>query len=672
MSELSSAASRTAKRHRINELTPVYGADFETDSDEAGTCAWIAQWSVSNGTRNFHGPVTQDGSCPEPGTALRDFESFLFDLLDAKEGCCLYFHNLKFDAQFLRATFAGMAALGVRVEIMMRMGSPTSITIEDEESGHWMVIRDSMKKVPGDLRSLGRTVGLAKLDPPGEDFSPGWSRLLDYSEGSTDWRYIDRDAGIPAVSMRRMHLQGRIRATASGDAWRFAKGMINTTPEGRFSDKWKKLFPRIPLELDTTWRRGYFGGLNLSQWQGHNVTDGTQDSEARQTALEGEGTRLYGTHAGECITHEDVHSMYPTVMSYDPLPVGLPTETHVWPSDRFLWIGCLRLKLKLKEGRIPWFRFKNSLDNIMEQWPSDALVEETYCWHEMVLTSVDLATISNWYDVEFDESYQPTFWVFQPRTGLFRPYIQYWFAEKEKQPKGSLEYVSAKLMMNSLYGRFALSPETEVTSLEYVEEVGDFVFRSDPGLNEDNDAYLPMAMFITAHARARLLANVEAVGPENVIHSDTDSVIHFGPPSRDIMHGDALGTWGIESRPVEIYEGGFKRYLEVLRRPIRSVKDVSVACAGVPQKLTPEGVPIGMWVELLDKPERITWTGHVLGHADYRIESEWLRELYIEHGMDPDRVNTYKLIPKRVRGGVILEERQHALTDNMIRRMRMI
>ena len=53
-----------------------------------------------------------------------------------------------------------------------------------------------------------------------------------------------------------------------------------------------------------------------------------------------------------------------------------------------------------------------------------------------------------------------------------------------------------------------------------------------------------------------------------------------------------------------------------------------------------------------------------------RIESEWLRRIYLDNGFDPDHVNTNKLIPETVPGGTILRERQHCLNDMMIYRFR--
>ena len=94
-----------------------------------------------------------------------------------------------------------------------------------------------------------------------------------------------------------------------------------------------------------------------------------------------------------------------------------------------------------------------------------------------------------------------------------------------------------------------------------------------------------------------------------------------------------------------------------------------MAAAGIPQK-NEHGLPIGMWVELLDDPPLICRTGTILGQEHYRIKSEWLRKMYIEHGKDPDDVNTMKLIPETVPGGTILRERRHQLNDNLIWRLR--
>ena len=106
-----------------------------------------------------------------------------------------------------------------------------------------------------------------------------------------------------------------------------------------------------------------------------------------------------------------------------------------------------------------------------------------------------------------------------------------------------------------------------------------------------------------------------------------------------------------------------------MHEPIRDLKDINVTAAGVPQRKNHLGVPIGTWIEILDDPVIIT-THATLGQEHYHIRSEWLRKIYLDNGMDPDDVNTMKLIPVKVPGGVILEQRQHTLNDNLTYRLR--
>jgi hypothetical protein len=265
---------------------------------------------------------------------------------------------------------------------------------------------------------------------------------------------------------------------------------------------------------------------------------------------------------------------------------------------------------------------------------------------------------------------EPEFWVFKSAIGLHRDYIDHYIKIKETAGKGTLKREDAKLHMNAVYGRSGLNPHGQETTLEEID--GELKWVATKILNEDNDAYLPYAMFVTAHARRRLLEYVEKCGCENVIHCDTDSVIHYGGQVEGIKYGKGLGEWSIECEPLAVYEGGFKRYVEILREDriwTEKEKWLNMACAGVPKKTNVNGIPVGMWVEILDNPEVILSDKH-LGQTDYKIESDWLRELYIKNGMNPDCVNTMKLIPERVPGGIILRERQHKLSDNLRMRLR--
>ena len=275
------------------------------------------------------------------------------------------------------------------------------------------------------------------------------------------------------------------------------------------------------------------------------------------------------------------------------------------------------------------------------------------------------------YDIEVCKG-PGEFWAFRSRVGLMKPYIDKWGEEKKKAKKGSVEREHAKRMLNAAYGRFALIPDGEKTELIMDSESGDLRWKSEEEKGEPS-AYLPYALFVTAWARRELMDRVRKVvdryGVDSVLHCDTDSVIYLGEPIGD--YGKEIGQWDNESRPSAIYEGGFKRYIEVFEdEPYfdDGVKRFNVTCAGVPQPKRADELPYGMWIELLDSPARIF--GGELGHEDYKIQSAWLREIYEKAGKDPDHVNTLKLIPKKVPGGVILEGHTHKIDgDGLVLRL---
>lgn len=131
----------------MRRTTHIYGADFETDND--GASAWVVQWAISNGFREWYGP---------------DLESWLVtvsDLMKKKVNIILYFHNLRYDLSFCKSMLARMQRdYGFEITVLMRKGNPIQIKLEKNK--HSLTLRDSAKKIPGDLRSLGKMIGIEK------------------------------------------------------------------------------------------------------------------------------------------------------------------------------------------------------------------------------------------------------------------------------------------------------------------------------------------------------------------------------------------------------------------------------------------------------------------------------------------------------------------------------
>lgn len=608
---------RTQKVH-------IFGGDLETDND--GSKAWVVQWAVS------------DGATESTGTTIEGFKAELLRRMRSYPSI-IYFHNLKYDLTFIKyALYDLMISDAIAVLPIMKKGNPVLVRlVPPENSGmHELILRDSLKKLQGSLSSIAKMVGMEKLD--GYDFVPGWSEAVDFNDPK-NWDYVKMDARIVAVAMQELHKDGNTKSTFSGDAWSNAQKVLSGDRGYANKEYWATLFPKLGAEIDAALRPGYTGGLNISRYHGYN---------------EGQ------------ITHADVNSMYPSVMYYDELPHGNPIYSRERPNAS-LFVVKARFKLKLKPGMIPWFIFKQGGEYLLEDLKVGTPVEETKYFHTMTLTNIDVQLLSEWYDMEIDDS-DAEYWAFKSNVGIFRTYIDKYMSMKKSAKKGTLLYQWSKLMMNSLYGRFGLNPNGEDTDLIFDYEINDVKWSATPKV-DDIDGYLPYAMFITAHARRRLLDYVKKCGPLKVIHCDTDSVIHFGGRVPGIEYGRDLGTWDIESEPVAIYEGGFKRYVEVLDPAAASLDALHIAAAGVARRRTDGGLPLGMWVEIWDDPSVIC-TDKTLGNPEYRIKSDWLRSLYIEAGIDPDKVNTMKLIPVKCPGGCILTERKHKLNDcmNMLRR----
>lgn len=610
--------------------TTIIGADFETDNNGVDE-AWVCQWA----TVRMRDRSSNDVDYTEKhGYHLAEFTRYIDSLLEHPSvNYKIYFHNLKYDFQFMREYLYSLQCRFYGTDqslIIIRKGSPIIMRFGNVE------FRDSANKMPAGttVQAMGDMLGMPKLESPRENFDAGWSKDLT----DDDFQYVIRDALIVGTMMQKVHRSGRTHATTSGDAFASARAIFNKHHNINGFGQFDKYFPQLSVALDTKLRPGYFGGVNISQHVGCIIGN---------------------------IIHEDVNSMYPTVMMYDLLPYGVPKRTNDPVADGFqLFVIIADMRFHLKEGELPCLRFKGKFDRDLEGMSSTDYVTDCKEWHHMTFTNIDMETFSDFYDIEIDAN-TVEYFGFNAEVGLLKEYLEYWFEEKKNAPKNSVERMNAKLMLNTVYGRFGMSPMETDSSFVYDPELGDYKVVSDEYIGEETHGYIPFAMFVTAHARRRLLECVRSVGAENVIHCDTDSVIHLGEPS-PLGHTDELGDWGIESTPVRMYEGGVKRYIEFHAPEPKTLKDITLTCAGVPQKQK-DGIPSGMWIELLDDPTAIYDTGKVLGQEHYKVRSQWLRDLLISGGKDPDDMDTRKLLPKTVKGGRLLVPSTFKLHDVMVR-----
>ena len=302
------------------------------------------------------------------------------------------------------------------------------------------------------------------------------------------------------MALKTLFDKGLTRMTAASNA-------LNDYKTGIGKSRFERLYPELSFEEDSDLRKSFKGGFTFVNpiYKGKEVSEGVV---------------------------LDVNSLYPSVMHEKPLCYGEAiffegkyVEDKIYP----LYIQSITCKFKLKKNKIPTIQIKDSFVFLPNQY-----IESTEGdFVTLVLTNIDLKLFFEQYDVS-GEIYNCG-WKFKSMTGLFTKYIDKWIAEKNE---GTIEgnkgkRTRAKLMLNSLYGKFAKSMKM-VSKIPY--EIGDDILRFDFGNPKQvKGLYLPVASFITAYAREKTIRTSQAIqdysiqkyGVSKYYYSDTDS-IHCG------------------------------------------------------------------------------------------------------------------------------------------------
>ena len=325
----------------------------------------------------------------------------------------------------------------------------------------------------------------------------------------------------------------------------------------------------------------------------------------------------------------DVNSLYPSVMYNDLLPFGNPLffegkyeENSLYP----LYVQKLSCSYELKPGMIPTIQIKNNLRFNPTEYSTSSEGDIV----TLTLTNVDLELFFKHYNV-YDLHYHSG-WQFKGLKGMFKEYIDYWIGEKIKATKegNKGKRQIAKLMLNSLYGKFGLNPNV-LSKYPEIDENGELVYEFyDPEIRDS--VYIPVAAFITSYARKKTIETSQAIktysinkyGEDKYVYSDTDSIhttITDEAELQQFVEIDdvKLGAWKKESEYVKGKYIRAKSYIELS-------KDGNLNCtvAGLPKYLG----------------DKVTFENFTPG-AKY-------------HG---------KLIPKHVPGGVILVDVDFTIKD---------
>ena len=562
-----------------------FTADFETNVSETDCRVWAYALCEIGDTDNFiYG---------------NNIEDFIKWCANKKENYVLYFHNLKFDGEYIFSYLLenGYTCIKDKKErqdktfttLISDTGQFYSIEIffETKNPKHInkVTIYDSLKILNFSVDMIAKDFNL-----PIRKLEIDYKQIREIGHILTDEEidYIRNDVEIMARALKIMFDENLTKMTIGSDALSNYK---------EINKNFKHYFPVLPYEIDKDIRKSYKGGFTY-------LNDCFKEKE---------------TGAGIVL---DVNSLYPSVMMYEKLPFGDP----VFFNGRYekdalypLYVQTISCIFDIKDGMIPTIQIKNNMSFL----PNEYVKSSNGDIVTLTLTNVDLELFLNHYNVS--ELTYHSGWKFKAIKGLFSTYIDYWSQRKiqAKKDNNTALYRIAKLMLNSLYGKFGLNPDVR-GKYPYLNEDGIVKYALYDAEIRDS-IYIPVASFITSYARKKTITTSQIIKDYSIkkykkdlyVYSDTDSIhclFEDDTELKDIIEIDdyKLGAWKEESK---FKRGKYLRqkcYIE-----LGFDEKMNVTVAGLPKKLgnliTFENFNVGFTTENIDTDNKKLTYKHVKG-----------------------------------------------------------
>jgi hypothetical protein len=577
----------------------LFSCDFETTTQKDDCRVWAYGYMEIGNKQNYR-----------IGNNIDEFMEWV-----EKIKADLYFHNLKFDGSFIVNYLLKAGFEWTHKEKSKNHGHAKTFSTMISNMGQWYmvdicygykgrkklhtVIYDSLKKLPFPVKTIAKAFNLPimKGDIDYKLYRPvGWEITPEENE------YIYGDIFIVASALEMQFEQGLTSMTTGSDSLNGFKDII-TKPN------FQKFFPVLSKVIDDQIRKAYRGGFT---W----VND-----------------VFKGRELGEGLVF-DVNSLYPAMMYLNYLPYGTPEKfdgEYVHNETYPLYIQTISCSFELKPGHIPTIQLKKNA----RYGENEYIKSSKHEIETLHVTNVDLALIREHYDL-YEETYHGGY-MFKQKNNLFKEFIDYWMDIKINST-GAIKQL-AKLMLNSLYGKFASNPivtskipylkedgsngfKMPIVEGEFEEKNGRLIAKIDEELKDP--VYTAMGCFITAYARDYTIRTAQKCF-DRIAYCDTDSIHLVGTEIpdviKDIIDPDKLGYWNHESTFTRAKFIRQKTYVEEVDNVLH------VKCAGMPDNLK----------------KYVIWENF---------------NPYNERMMLPARDGYWwgKLMPKQVSGGVVLSE----------------
>lgn len=464
-------------------------ADFETTRDEKNCRVWA--W----------------GACPidDPnvfvwGSSIQSFFAWAIKENNPK----VWFHNLKFDMQFINAYILRHGFRWVETKAKDPLTFSTLITPTGDYFNAKLVLgREKKRKKTLELFDSMKLLNMSVEAIAGSFGLPFTKQEMDYCKDRPEGyvptpielHYLNADCKIVAVAMKKMAERGI-------DTMTIGQAAVQDFKKRRPS--FTSYFVKLPREVEEDVRQAYKGGFTCLNPVFEEVDTGP-------------GFFL------------DRNSMYPTMLMQRALPIGRPVffNGKHEPSVCFpLAIQKVSISATLKPGKVPFLRTKNhpKYDRAcyMESTEGDLVT--------FTMTTPEMELLFENYDV--DDIVYHNGWKFAACSHIFDEYIEHWSKVKEeaKEEGKKADYQIAKMFLNSLIGKFG-GRSSGRQCKPILDENGIVIYRAQ-GREERSSLYSPIALFTTAYARVDLVHDIQKIrdfgfrkhGKDCWIYSDSDSI----------------------------------------------------------------------------------------------------------------------------------------------------
>lgn len=502
-----------------------YVADFETTS---------YKYYLANGYTKvwLYAVCDKNANITKIGTTIEDFIQYLRSLV----GKTIYFHNLKFDGEFIIYYLLtngyeytdDLPHVNKGFSVLIgEMGEFYGIDIKFSSNRN-VHLKDSLKLLPFKVSKIAKDFGLPilKLDLDYEDYTVNERAI----------KYISHDVQIIAMALSQIFAEGMNKMTTAACAYSQYISMIS-------DDFIKQAFPLLPDEFLEEWRNAYRGGRS-------QVNPYYQDKILHN------------------VKRYDLNSMYPAIMHNEELPYGIPIEIKEMNTANFE-LYKLQIAFTLKDGHLPCLLKKASLFSL-----DDSYYIETDGVECIWLSNIDFELVKRHYNIQFLKIEK--MYGFRTTSYMFRGYVNKWYSKKS-QDVGAKKVVD-KLMLNSLYGKFG-SKNKGYHKIPYMDIETGVVKYKHSEIEDMKKYYLPIAIAITSYAHKYIDDAICEAGIENFVYCDTDSVHTLGKLPDSMVDNKELGKFkleGIESK---------SRYVRQKTYIYKENGQIVITCAGMSQDM---------------------------------------------------------------------------------------